>query len=310
MTHTKNHTRFLILAAALWLILTATSIRIVQKRLINAQPEVFQGQRALADVAYQVNMGPRYPGSQAHHQVIEWILGELSEAGWETDLQETTQLNHEITNIVAKRGGAGAGWVILGAHYDTRFHADRDPDPAKRDQPVPGANDGASGVAVLLELARSLPKELPGDTWLVFFDGEDNGGFHDWDWILGSRAIMRYLDDPMNGKSNQRPEVVIILDMIGDADLDIYQERNSDPVITEEIWATAARLGHAEHFIAAKKHALLDDHIPFIQAGIPAVDIIDFQYPYWHTTADTTDKVSAQSLQIVGEVVTDWLLTR
>lgn len=179
--------------------------------------------------------------------------------------------------------------------------ADRDPNPENRTQPAPGANDGASGVAVLLELARVLPQETKQQIWLVFFDGEDNGNLPGWDWVLGSRAFVESLGE-------KKPEAVVIVDMIGDADLDIYFERNSNEQLAAEIWAQAAELGYAERFIAQPKHRMLDDHTPFLQAGIPAVDIIDFDYPYWHTTQDTVDKISAHSLQAVGATLLAWLM--
>jgi Zn-dependent M28 family amino/carboxypeptidase len=163
---------------------------------------------------------------------------------------------------------------------------------------VPGADDGASGVAVLLGLARSLPKDTV-PVWLVFFDTEDNGNIPGWDWILGSREFVR--------TNSIQPRAAIVLDMIGDADLNIYKERNSNPVLTDAIWATAKGLGYESKFIPQYKHSMLDDHTPFLQAGIPAVDIIDFDYPYWHTVQDTPDKVSAESLRVVGETISTWV---
>lgn len=183
------------------------------------------------------------------------------------------------------------------AHYDSRLYADSDPNPANHNLPVPGANDGASGVAVLLELARVLPANAP--VGLLLFDAEDQGRIDGWDWILGSRAFVEALD--------YRPETVILLDMIGDADLNIYKEHNSDPGLNDEIWATAARLGHQDAFIPEYKYAMLDDHTPFVENGIRAALLIDFDYPYWHTLEDTPDKVAPRSLQIVGEVVLAWL---
>ena len=105
-----------------------------------------------------------------------------------------------------------------------------------------------------------------------------------------------------------QPGAVIIVDMIGDADLNIYKERNSDRVLTDEVWETAKNLGHASKFIPEYRHSMLDDHMPFLQAGLPAIDIIDFDYPYWHTTQDTPDKVSAESLQAVGETLQAWII--
>jgi glutaminyl-peptide cyclotransferase len=177
--------------------------------------------------------------------------------------------------------------------------ADQDPDPSQHTNPVPGANDGASGVAVLLELARTLPEDTR-PIWLVFFDAEDNGNIDGWDWILGSREFVK--------NNSIQPEAVIVVDMIGDADLNIYKERNSNPALTDEVWETAKGLGYENKFIPQYKHSMLDDHMPFLQAGMPAIDIIDFDYPYWHTTHDTPDKVSAESLQVVGETLQVWVM--
>ncbi|MBU1660098.1 MAG: M28 family peptidase [Chloroflexi bacterium] len=258
----------------------------------------FSGERAIADIEHQLSLGPRTPYSTGHDQIVSWMQTELNAAGWDTELQEAESMGHPIQNVIAKRG-AGSPWIILGAHYDTRLHADQDPDPARRTFPVPGANDGASGVAVLMELARVLPPDLPGEIWLVFFDAEDNGDIQGWDWILGSRVFV--------GKLEGKPDAFVLVDMIGDADLNIYMEQNSDFKLSAEIWAQAASLGYADHFIPLPKYRMLDDHIPFLQANIPAVDIIDFDYPSWHTVADTLDKVSAHSLQVVGDTLLAWL---
>jgi Zn-dependent M28 family amino/carboxypeptidase len=262
----------------------------------------FDGERALRDVEYQVSLGPRTPGSRAHCQTVEWIAAELEQNGWEVEIQESVKMGHTIRNVVGKRGEGGEPWTILGAHYDTRLVADQDPDPEKRSLPVPGGNDGASGVAVLLELARTLPGSLDQEVWLVFFDAEDNGDITGWDWILGSQAFVEQLEG--------KPDAAVILDMIGDADLNIHLERNSDPALSAEIWAQAAGLGYSSQFIPTPKYGMLDDHTPFLRADIPAVDLIDFDYPYWHTTEDTADKVSARSLQVVGETVGEWLVRR
>jgi Zn-dependent M28 family amino/carboxypeptidase len=259
----------------------------------------FDGERAYEHVKYQVSLGPRPPGSRAHSRTIEWIAGELQQYGWEVEVQEAWKLDHPLWNIVAKRG-TGDPWIILGAHYDTRIYADQEAEPGKRNLPVLGANDGASGVAVLLELARTLPENLDKQVWLVFFDGEDNGNVPSWDWILGSQAFVEQLQE--------KPDAAVILDMIGDADLNIYLERNSSAALSASIWSKAAELGYSDYFIPAPRYSMLDDHTPFVRAGIPAVDIIDFDYPYWHTLEDTADKVSADSLDAVGETMLAWLV--
>ncbi len=258
----------------------------------------FDGARALADVQLQVSFGPRIPGTEGHDRFQAWLTGELESAGWLVEIQSTEQNGHPVENIVAKRS-ADLPDLVLGAHYDSRIFADNDPNPALRDQPVPGANDGASGVAVLLGLARSLPSDTP-NLWMVFFDSEDNGRIGDWDWILGSRAFVA--QNPI------KPRAVVVLDMVGDADLNIYWEQNSDIAIRTAIWQVAAEKGYGDVFIQRPKFSMLDDHTPFLEAGIPAVDIIDFDYPYWHTTGDTPDKVSAESLAAVGETLQAWIL--
>jgi Zn-dependent M28 family amino/carboxypeptidase len=263
-------------------------------------PVKFDGERAYADVGAQVAFGPRTPGSAGHAEVQKWMRAELEKAGWMVEVQETAAMGHPLQNIIAKRSDAPPQ-IILGAHYDTRFFADKDPDPANQSKPVPGANDGASGVAVLIELARTFPQDTV-PIWLVFFDAEDQGRFDGWDWILGSRAFVEELQS--------RPQAVVIVDMIGDADLNIYMEKNSDPTLRAEIWAAAAGLGHQDKFIPEEKYPMLDDHTPFLEAGIPAVDLIDFDYPYYHTMQDTPDKVSAQSLNIVGETLWTWVTAK
>lgn len=263
-----------------------------------ATPATFDGQRADTDVQTQVAFGSRVPGSEGHAKIQEWIRTELESAGWQVEVQESKSMGHPVKNIVAKRN-AKPPQVIIGAHYDTRMFADQDPDPAQHTNYVPGANDGASGVAVLLGLSRLLPDDTV-PVWLVFFDTEDNGNIEGWDWILGSREFVK--NNPV------QPRAAIIVDMIGDADLNIYKERNSTPELTDAIWAAAKGLGYESKFIPEYKHSMLDDHTPFLQAGIPAVDIIDFDYPYWHTVQDTPDKVSAESLQAVGETLLAWMM--
>jgi len=269
----------------------------------------FNGDRAMRDVEHQVALGARISGSPAHAQVEKWMVEELLSAGWSVKIQQTEMMGHPIHNIIA-RWGEGRPWIVLGAHYDSRLTADKDPDPENWSEPVPGANDGASGVATLLELGRVLPHHLdkkatkrPGhieQVWLVFFDAEDNGNIPGWDWILGSQAFVQAMQE--------LPDAAVIVDMIGDRNLKIYWEKNSDPRITKEIWEIAARNGYSDYFSERMKYRILDDHVPFLNAGIPAIDIIDFEYAYYHTVSDTPDKVSSQSMRIVGETLLEWLM--
>jgi len=256
-----------------------------------AAPVRFDGQRAYAHVKAQCDVGPRPTGSKALEQTGDYILDELKKQGWATEEQRFTYRGTPVRNLI---GQAGKGpLLIVGAHYDTRRRADQDPvDPSA---PVLGANDGASGVAVLLELARCLEKKRLGhEVWLVFFDAEDHGDLDGWEWIVGSTYFAEHL--------TRTPQAVIIADMVGDKDQQIYKEHNSDPMLQDRLWAIAADLGY-ETFIPEVKWAMFDDHTPFLQRGIPAVDIIDFDYPFWHTRQDTLDKVSAKSLERVGRVL-------
>lgn len=262
----------------------------------------FNAERAFADVEYQLSLGPRTPSTSGHAKIVVWLDSELAQAGWDVSLQRDVQMGHPVLNVIARRGQGSGAPILLGAHYDTRLYADEDTFPENQGKPVPGANDGASGVAVLLELARALPENTSANIWLVFFDAEDNGRIPGWDWILGSRAFVENME--------QRPQAVVIVDMIGDRDLNIHQEQNSTPLLRDEIWSQAKELGYAEYFLPTPKYSMLDDHTPFLEVGIPAVDIIDFDYPYWHTTEDTIDKVSAHSLQVVGDTLLAWLLSK
>lgn len=260
----------------------------------------FSGDLAYEHVVNQITLGPRTPGSQAHEQTIQYISSVLEKNGWIVETQAFEAMGHPGTNIIARRG-EGTPWIVLGAHYDSRLYADRDLEHSLRTSPVPGANDGASGVAILLELARSLPVETDQQIWLVFFDLEDQGAIEGWDWILGSKAFVAQL--------TSKPDLAIIIDMVGDKNLNIYMEKNSDNEISEKLWSLAKEQGYASSFISTYKYQILDDHLPFLEAGIPAVDIIDFDYPYWHTTQDTSDKVSSSSLKIVGDVLFQMLLS-
>ena len=177
-------------------------------RSVGSSP--FDGAHALSDVRTQVDMGPRIPGSPGHAKAVQWMLTQLESAGWHVQIQSAVSMGHPIQNLLAYRSDQPPQ-ILLGAHYDTRIYASHDPDPSKRTQPVPGADDGASGVAVLLELARSLPQNTV-PIWLAFFDAEDNGEIPGWDWLLGSRAFVAQM--------TARPTAMVLVDMVGDKDLE------------------------------------------------------------------------------------------
>lgn len=263
------------------------------------KPLQFDGERAYQDVLTQLSFGPRYPGSQGHQEMVVWLQDRLQAAGWLVELQTLEYLNCPIVNVIAHKGTSSKEWVLLGAHYDTRQFADQEFNEIDQMKPVHGANDGASGVAILLEFARILPKNTDKNISLVFFDCEDNGGIEEKDWAIGSRAYVNSL--------SEYPDKVVIVDMVGDADLQIYREKSSDDELMDEIWRIAEEL-EVEAFVNEPKYHMLDDHTAFIQAGIPAVDIIDFDYPFWHTLEDTEDKISPESLQAIGDILLTWLV--
>jgi len=257
----------------------------------------FDGERAVELVEAQVGFGPRFPGSPGHAQVQAWIVEEAERLGWATERLSFEYRGATLTNIEATLDEAMGDFLILGAHYDTRRLAERD--PTAPDRPAPGANDGGSGVAVLLELARVLADDRVGcDVSLVFFDGEDNGNLDGWEWAVGSRHYAHSL--------GRTPAAVVIVDMVGDRDLRLPIERNSSPDLAAEVWNTAAALGHAA-FVREPGPSVLDDHTAFLERGFRAVDIIDLDYDAWHTTGDTLDQVSAESMEQVGSTLLAWL---
>ncbi|MEE9465006.1 MAG: M28 family peptidase, partial [Candidatus Neomarinimicrobiota bacterium] len=217
----------------------------------------------------------------------------------------------EIVNYLARFNLASPVRVLLLAHYDTRAVADQDPDPANRNQPILGANDGASGVAVLLQLAKLMAREPPlVGVDLLLVDAEDVGRSGDLaNFALGTKAFLTALDQLLGGI---RPRYAVLLDMVGDAQLrlpiEYYSWRDSRRLV-QRIWRLARDLGYSQ-FVFEYGPAIYDDHVPLLEAGIPAVDIIDMNYPnaygpsYWHTLEDTPDKCSPESLEAVGTVVT------
>jgi glutaminyl-peptide cyclotransferase len=259
-------------------------------------PAEFDGNRALAHVIAQCEIGPRPVGSAEGQRTADYILAQLRRLGWTAETQNFSYRGVAARNIVASRGRGPI--VILGAHYDTRSRADRDlTDPS---QPVLGANDGASGVAVLLELARTLDlQQAAAEIWLAFFDAEDQGGIDGWPFSVGAYYMADHL--------SVQPQAVVIVDMVGDKNQQIFWEMQSDAYLLRKLWAIAADLGSESQFIPRNGLAIMDDHVPFIQKGFTAIDIIGFPYAYWHTSLDTPDKVSADSLERVGRVLEKWI---
>jgi glutaminyl-peptide cyclotransferase len=277
-------------------------------------PDRPDGARALERVRRQVAFGPRVPGSAAHGAMRAWLGAELERLGGRVENQafRDTVAGAEwpLENLIARWGPQGGRRIALFAHYDSRPWCDEDPDPAKRGSALPGANDGASGVAVLLEVAEAMHARAPAvGVDLVFLDGEDLGRPTSADeYCRGSRGYARRL--PASGDA-ARPVAAFVFDMVGDRDLGIWDEGNSAARATNlvELVHEAARASGARHFHEGVRHTLIDDHVPLLDAGLPAVDIIDFDYEAWHTTADTPDQVSAESLAEVSRVAL-WLVYR
>ena len=256
-------------------------------------PLRFDQELAYQQILVQCGFGPRPTGSINNHLLGEYLLSTLQRYGWTTSVQEFTYRDVPGRNIEARQGQGAV--VILGAHYDTRPYADYDP-PETQSQHILGANDGGSGVAVLLELARVLDVErVPYEVRLVFFDAEDRGNLDDWPFSVGAEEYAAALD--------VAPEVVIVVDMVGDENQVLYWEGQSDVELNVQIWEVAGALGYGQVFVPEQRWQIIDDHLPFVRRGWRAIDVIDFEYPYWHTTQDTADKVSAESLGRIGHVL-------
>ncbi len=272
-----------------------------------ASTPTFDGSRAYNDLKAQVAFGPRVPNTKPHAQCQNWLVTQLKPLADKVIVQtfrdraRNTELN--LCNVIAVFNPSGKKKLMIAAHWDSRPVSDHADASADKLKPVPGANDGASGAAVLLELARCLKKKAPDCcVILAFWDGEDYGA-SEKDMFLGSRY---FVEDPRG----YRPDSGILLDMIGDADLRIPREYNSnisDSKTLDKICAIAAEKGYEKQFPDSYGSTIEDDHIPFIDAGIPFVDLIDFEYPEWHTPYDTADKCSAASLKAVGDVVLEYI---
>jgi glutaminyl-peptide cyclotransferase len=271
-----------------------------------ARRREFDGARAFTYLQQQVSFGPRIPDTPAHDQTGDWILTRLRATA---DTVTVTAFRHvarrgdtlHLRNFLARFRPQAVERVLFLAHWDTRPHADQSATLAARRLPVPGANDGASGVAVLLGVADALKAKAPvGGVDLLFVDGEDYGDFVDSnDVLIGSRYFAAHQPP------GYPPLYAVLFDMVGDKNLDIYYEGNSQavaPEVVDRVWRTARDLGYGRIFLPGVKHTLIDDHVSLQRAGVHAIDVVDFDYPYWHTPDDTVDKVAAASLQVVGDV--------
>jgi hypothetical protein len=263
----------------------------------------FDEKRAFELLVKQCDFGPRPVGSEAHRKTRDWLVAEMSRYADKTIAQDFQYRGMPLTNVIGIFRPEQKRQILLCAHWDTRPTADQEIDPARQKKPILGANDGASGVAVLLELARIFHQQKPdAGVAIVLLDGEDYGNFETNEGVfLGSRYFAR-------NQGDLRPTFGILLDMVGDKNLDIYRERLSDTFagdINRKVFGVAADLGYAKYLVDALKFDIQDDHIPLNRAGIPTIDLIDFDYAPWHTLDDTVDKCSPESLKIVGETVAE-----
>jgi hypothetical protein len=272
----------------------------------------FRGERAFEHLQRVVSFGPRNPNSPGHQQCLNFLVERLRLLADHVKVESFTHMGYDreilsLQNIIATFDPGNKERILLCTHWDTRPRAERDRNPERWDEPIIGANDGGSGVAILLELASLLHGQKPQiGVDLVFFDGEDYGLEGDVpNYLLGSRHFV------LTRASDYIPRFGILIDMVGDAQLEILKEEHSvrfAPDIVDLVWNVAKELGY-EQFVDKLGGAIIDDHLPLNEAGVRTIDLIDFAYPdeshmYWHTHEDTADKCSARSLEAVGAVLT------
>ena len=278
---------------------------------VRVERPAFDADRAFRDLERQVAFGPRIPGSAGHAQQLEWLeteLRALADTVFLDPFEHVTGEGHELdlTNVIARFGPADGSRLLLLTHWDTRPKADQSSEPADREKPVPGANDGASGTAILLEFARMFNEQPPpGGVELLFTDGEDYGP-STADMFLGAQHYAAGIG------SENPPAYGILLDMVGDADpsfpIEAYSMEGAGQAV-QRVWGIAADLGYRRFFPMDRTVRVVDDHVQFINAGIPVADIIDFDYGpgngFWHTPRDVPANTSARTLFMVGDVVAE-----
>ena len=282
-----------------------------------ASNTLFSPDSAYAFVEKQVSFGPRVPGSDPHRLCGDWLVSRLKESGADVTAQTATLTTFDGTripmrNILARLNPSAEDRILLLAHWDSRPWADHDPDPQKRRQPVDGANDGASGVGVLLELARIFAgKTGHSGIDILLCDAEDWGEeSNDDSWALGARHFAA--NPPYEGYA---PKAAILLDMVGAPDATFMREYFSqlaNPALADEIWSTAKALGYGDMFVNRMGSAVNDDHVELIKAGIPAIDIIDYRegsgfFSGWHTSADSMPAISKETLGAIGSVLETYI---
>ncbi|MBN2229335.1 MAG: M28 family peptidase [Candidatus Thorarchaeota archaeon] len=284
--------------AAIVLLVLSFSILSVTGQITHVP--LFDGENAYTYLVDQCDFGPRPPGSENLSLCAGYIAVTLESFGWNITYQNFTYQETACSNLIATWNATENASLVFGAHYDTRPEATSDPDPLNRTKPILGANDGASGTAVLIELARILSESIRSSVEFVFFDAEDSGGIAGWSWIQGSTYYVSQLDS----ERVDSIDAMVLVDMVGDAELQLPRESTSTRSLQNTIWSIANQMGYSETFLSTNGGSILDDHRPFLDAGIAAVDIIHTPFPwYWHTLEDTPDKCSAESLSKVGEVL-------
>jgi hypothetical protein len=280
-----------------------------------ATAPVFRGERAMELLVAQCDLGPRPMGSENLEALRQLVAEHTAGLGLQlrrdcfTADHPMTGVATGVCNLVVSVGPAGGERLWLAAHYDTRPVADRDPDPERRDEPILGANDGASGVAVLLHLLELMAVQPPPrGVDIILFDAEDAGRPRDpASYCLGSQHLARTWQDMGSPLAGGEPRGLVLLDMVGERGARIPMERLSlvrAPAWTREVFDRAHRLGLSV-FVHEPGPPVVDDHEPFLRVGIPAVNLIDFDYPQWHTLADTPEACSPESLRQVGELLVD-----
>jgi Zn-dependent M28 family amino/carboxypeptidase len=274
--------------------------------------EPFSGERALTTAERILTFGPRATGTESSDNMSSWLIEQLRLMGWDVVIQPFS-VQETVTgrNIIAVRSHSqpGSPVAMLATHYDTRLAADADPDPANHQRPTPGANGGASGVAALLELARTLNVESTGHTvCLAFFDAEQNGGLPGWEPALGSRLFLRSL--PNSVPRCASPRFVINLNNTGAADQRFYQDEQADPALQKSLWQAAETLDYGEWFAEEVRALPPGTQDALIEAGLPVVNLVGHDDANVNTMADTLDKLSAETLQRVGMTLETWLETQ
>jgi hypothetical protein len=258
--------------------------------------EDFSGDKALAHVQAMVDLGPRPPGTEAIEKTRTYLIKQLEAAGWKVERQnfsdDTPRGKTQFVNLIATFGSQAAPSFLVCSHFDTKTF-----DNAR----FVGANDGGSSTGVLLEVARVLTErpDLASKIELVFFDGEEAyEAFTDTDGLYGSRYFAKQL---VAGDKAKLFRGGMLFDMVGDKSLTITLPPDSPPELASAVFASADALSVRKHFTYFDRD-ITDDHTPLNEAGIPVIDLIDFDYPPWHTPDDTIDKLSAESLRITGAV--------